>query len=110
MWIYDVQTMRFLAVNDAAVDGVWVFRSGSSGDVCGHRGGQGASGDWHDGPNGRPVVKRTNRHRRADGTAFDVDVTDHDMVFEGARRGLCWQWISTERETLHRELGAAGAA
>ena len=102
MWIYDVQTMRFLAVNHAALGAYGysaeAFLAMSVMDIeVGER--PGLAMDF-----GRRVAKRSGRHQRADGTAFDVDVTDHDMVFEERAARFVLAMDITEREDLHREL------
>ena len=93
MWIYDCETLRFLQVNDAAVD-----HYGYSQDeflaltikdirpaedipllvqtILLHGSGKGKRGVW--------------RHRKKDGQIVDVEVTTHDFRFRGrtARLGL----------------------
>jgi two-component system, cell cycle sensor histidine kinase and response regulator CckA len=90
MWVFDVETLRFLAVNDAAVgtygyssdeflamtiedirpeSDIPLLRSIVASASGMDRGGLNLAGFW--------------RHRRKDGTIIDVEVTSHAHEFEG---------------------------
>jgi two-component system cell cycle sensor histidine kinase/response regulator CckA len=90
MWVYDSETLRFLAINDAAVQGYGYTREEFLAmtiedirpvedvpqlhaivrpDHAGEERGLNAAGTW--------------RHRRKDGTLLDAEVTSHAHVFEG---------------------------
>ncbi|MEK6610338.1 MAG: PAS domain S-box protein [Gemmatimonadota bacterium] len=106
MWIYDVETLRFLAVNDAAVHNYGYSRDeflamtirdirppedvpkleqlvGSEPDGLQH------SGMW--------------RHSRKDGTVFDVEVTSHTVTFQGRNAELVFPRDVSDRVQLRRE-------
>lgn len=107
MWVYDVETLRFLAVNDAAVrdygysrdeflamrltdirpaedhDAVAAFVSSLS-DVYAH------CGTW--------------RHRRRDGSALDVEITSHPIDVEGRHARLVIATDVTDRVRLETRL------
>ena len=105
MWVYDLETLRFLAVNDAAV-----ARYGWSRDeflaltlrdirpaedvaalersVASAAGGLDRAGSW--------------RHRLKDGTLIDVEITSHTVRFAGRAPKL----VLAERR--HREPAQRG--
>ena len=110
MWVYDLETLRFLAVNDSAVrhygytleeflsmtvkdirpqedvpaliDEIDNHRSKSSG--LDH------SGEW--------------RHRNRDGTIIDVEITSHGLNFANRRAELVLAEDITERKRMERAL------
>ncbi len=109
MWVYDLGTMRFLAVNDAAVEKYgWsreeflamtlrdirpledVARLEAS--VAGSRTQDGfeASRGW--------------RHRTRDGRVFEVEITSHDLAFEGRPGRVVVAHDVTERRALEAQL------
>ena len=107
MWVYDIETLRFLAVNDAAVRHYGYSRAEFSrmslGDI-------------------RPaedralmeesVRNRTSgfgvwRHLRSDGSVLLVEVTAEDVVFEERRARLALAHDVTERVRQERELEQA---
>ncbi|MDO8666288.1 MAG: PAS domain S-box protein [Gemmatimonadales bacterium] len=106
MWIFDVETLRFLAVNDAAVHTYGYSRDeflamtirdirppedvpkleqlvASESDGLQH------SGMW--------------RHSRKDGTVFDVEVTSHTVTFQGRNAQLVFPRDVSDRVQLDRE-------
>ena len=107
MWVYDLETLRFLEVNDAAV-----VHYGYSRDaflamtiadirpaedrarlralVAERREILQSSGQW--------------RHRRADGALIEVEVTSHLLDWEGRRAALAVVHDVTETNRLHDEL------
>lgn len=91
MWVYDVETLEFLAVNDAAVAHYGYSREeflamtmakirlpagspGPDGNIPNPAQGMATSGGW--------------RHRKKDGTLIDVELTFHRMIFAGRRAHL----------------------
>jgi diguanylate cyclase (GGDEF)-like protein/PAS domain S-box-containing protein len=75
IWVYDLETLRFLAVNDSAL-GIYgysrrEFLAMTLTDV------ETAAGA---GSTDEPAVRR---HRRRDGSLFDVEVTGGELLFEG---------------------------
>jgi PAS domain S-box-containing protein len=108
MWVYDLQTLRFLAVNDAAV-----ARYGYSSDeflamtiadirpaadvprlleevARGGKPGFGEATLW--------------QHRRRDGTLIDVEITSHLLDFQGRRGKMVMANDVTERLRGEHEL------
>jgi PAS domain S-box-containing protein len=115
MWVYDLETLRFLVVNDAAVR-----RYGYSRDeflaitlrdirppedvpallrnVAGVGQGLDRAGLW--------------RHRLKDGSLIDVEITSHTLEFDGRRAELVLAIDVAERRRTEerRELAQAGVA
>ncbi len=107
MWIYDVATLRILAVNDAAVATYGYSREEFIGlaltdirpasDVprlqrvaAAVRNDMGRSGPW--------------QHRRKDGSLVDVEITSHPITFEGRAAKLVLAQDVTDRLRAEREL------
>jgi diguanylate cyclase (GGDEF)-like protein/PAS domain S-box-containing protein len=110
MWVYEEKSLRFLAVNDAAVD-----RYGYSRDeflamtikdirppedvpallenVARNRDGIDRAGTW--------------RHRTKAGNVFDVEITSHALVFSGSRARLVLVNDITERKRAEEAVRAA---
>jgi len=111
MWVYEVGTLCFLAVNDAAVEAYGYSReeflamtiedirppeeaerlhehvdSRAEGEEVGLR----RAGIW--------------RHRHKDGTIFDVEITSHDHVFDGRRARVVLALDVTERVMAERAM------
>ncbi len=111
MWVFEVGTLRFLAVNDAAVEAYGYSReeflamtiedirpaeeaqrlheqvdSREAGEEVGLR----HAGIW--------------RHRRKDGTWFDVEITSHDHVFGGRPARVVLALDVTDRVMAERAL------
>jgi len=109
MWIYDAETLAFLAVNDAAVDAYGWSREefltltiadirvpeeverlhsllASEPDARGLR----HAGLW--------------RHRRKDGGELDVEIRSHDYVFEGRKARVVTSLDVTERLAAEQAL------
>lgn len=104
MAIYDSETTRFLAVNDAMVASYGYPREQILGMFLGEVTGEEreTGGVRWTPPVG--IAKRVGRHKRADGTLFDVDITGNDVKFEGRNARLIMLLDITEREELNREL------
>ena len=107
MWLYDVETLQFLAVNDAAVERYGYSRSEFLGmTIKDIRPAEDVSrlvsyvaeapttlfnaGGW--------------RHRKKDGTIIIVEITSHGLVLEGRRARLVLTNDITERSRLEEQL------
>jgi two-component system, cell cycle sensor histidine kinase and response regulator CckA len=110
MWVYDPHTLHFLAVNDAAIHTYGYTRAEflqmtikdirppeevpnlmkgltDSSVKFRHR------GEW--------------RHRKKDGTVIDVDITWHEIVFNGRKARLTMAQDITLRKRLEQSLRAS---
>jgi PAS domain S-box-containing protein len=107
VWVYDIETLRFLAVNAAAERQYGYSRQelasmtiadirpqdevpamlAAVGNIA-----EGAtrSGPWH--------------HRRRDGTVFEVEISSHTIVFGGRRGEVVMAVDVSERRTLEHQL------
>jgi PAS domain S-box-containing protein len=107
MWVYDLQTLRFLTVNDAAVQHYGYSREEFLSmdlrdirppeDVAALEAivfqdvpGMNAAGMW--------------RHRRKDGSIIFVEVSSHGMVFDGIPAKLVLAHDVTERNQARQAL------
>jgi two-component system, cell cycle sensor histidine kinase and response regulator CckA len=111
MWVYDADTLRFLAVNEAAVRhygytrqeflamNITDIRPPEDVDALlldlQARGGPGSPtpGTW--------------RHRKKDGTLIDVEITAGKVMFEGRQAALVLSHDVTERLRLEERLAQA---
>jgi two-component system cell cycle sensor histidine kinase/response regulator CckA len=107
MWVYDVETLVFLAINDAAIQSYGYTREeittmtlddirptedidllhnvvGAIPDELTH------SGTW--------------RHQKKDGTVIEVEITSHGLVFAGKRARLVLAHDITERKKLEAQF------
>jgi PAS domain S-box-containing protein len=97
MWVFDAETLAFLTVNDAAVARYGYSREEFLAmtitdirppeDVPALRQSVGRLA----GPISTP---RHWRHRLKDGRIIRVEVTSHELVYEGRRPGWCWRTTS----------------
>jgi len=107
VWVYDLETLRFLAVNEAAERQYGYSRQelasmtiadirpqeevaamlAAVGNVA-----EGAirSGPWH--------------HRKRDGTVFEVEISSHTITFGGRRGEVVMAVDVSERRTLEHQL------
>jgi PAS domain S-box-containing protein len=107
MWVYDLETLRFLAVNDAAVlhygysleeflsmtikeirpaedlPALYAYLSGSTSGLH-------SAGEW--------------RHRKKDGTIISVEITSHRLDFAGRPAKLVLANDITERRIAEKAL------
>jgi hypothetical protein len=112
MWLFDAQSLRFLAVNDAAVEVYgWSREEFLEMTIADIRAPdelerlktlleeqRGAGGLRHAG---------IWRHRRKDGTQLDVEIHSHDHVFEGRRARVVTSLDVTQRLELEERLRQA---
>ncbi|MGH3132639.1 MAG: PAS domain S-box protein [Gaiellaceae bacterium] len=112
MWVFDTETLRFLAVNDAAVHGYGYshdeFLAMTIEDIR----------PQEDLPQLHSIVRHSEqpveerglnqagvwRHRRNDGTLLEVEVTSHAHVFEGRAARVVLALDVTERAEAERAL------
>jgi two-component system cell cycle sensor histidine kinase/response regulator CckA len=107
MWIHDLTTLRFLAVNEAAIRNY--MYSGEEFATL-------TIEDVHP-PQEKEVVRermgdtclssgaaRIWKHLRKDGTVFDAEITSHDMMFCGRKARLVLATDVTAREQTREEL------
>jgi two-component system, OmpR family, phosphate regulon sensor histidine kinase PhoR len=75
MWVYDLETLRFLAVNDAAIRRYGFSRDEFLGMTV-------PEVSVDDLPEGESDVTRIGKHRRRDGSMIDVEITSHGLSFD----------------------------
>jgi len=110
-WVFDLETLKFLAVNEAAVSSYGYSREEflamtiddirPQEDVAALRaavartvaGGGAAGGIW--------------RHRKKDGTVIEVEVTAHPLAYGGRRAELVLAQDITERQRAEQALRAS---
>lgn len=106
MWVYDVDTLKFLAVNDAAIFYYGYsqaeFLNMTLKDIC------------H--PDDIPeLIKETEdevthitnmggKHLKKDGTVIDVEISSHELVFDGKRARLILSNDVTKRKKTEDAL------
>jgi PAS domain S-box-containing protein len=107
MWVYDAETLRFLAVNDAAVRhygytreeflamAITEIRSVDEVDQL-------LESIEQEGP-GSPLP-RTWRHRRKDGTLIDVEITAGRVEWEGRDAALILAHDVSDRRQMEQRL------
>jgi hypothetical protein len=110
MWVFDVETLRFLAVNDAAVHVYGYSREEFLGmtladirppedvpalieDIARSIGSYRPQGVW--------------RHTHKDGTIRDVEITGHSLEFDGRQARLISAIDITERHRMEAQLAEA---
>ena len=111
MWVYDAKTLRFLAVNEAAVRHYGYtrqeFLAMTITDIRPREDVDRLLGDLQSrGGPGSPVPG-TWRHRKKDGTLIDVEITAGKVMFEGRPAALVLSHDVTERLRLEERLGQA---
>src|SRR2546421_5130774 len=110
MWVYDLETLRFLAVNAAAVRHYGYTRAeflaltikdirppedvpALMENLADVHGGLEAAGVW--------------RHRKQDGSIIDVEITSHELLFAGRRAEVVLANDVTERRRVEAALRRA---
>lgn len=107
MWVYDVETLAFLAVNAAAIAHYGYsgeeFRRMNIADIrVGDGAGAGpapAAGE-EEGVN----LARLCRHRKKDGTVMEVEISSHGLLFDGRRARLVLAHDITARRQAEEAL------
>ena len=109
MWVYDIETLAFLAVNESAVRRYGYareeFLTMTIADIRPPEDIPDMLANIRSAP-GSPIP-RTWRHRRKDGTLIDVEITAGRIVFEGRDASLVLANDVSERKRLERRLGEA---
>jgi two-component system, cell cycle sensor histidine kinase and response regulator CckA len=109
MWVYDLETQRFLAVNAAAVArygyAVDEFVAMTIADIRP----PGEAADLQTLLLGRQESSGSGlgRHRKKDGTIIDVEVTSHALTFDGRPARIVLARDVTERRRLEEQLRQA---
>jgi two-component system, cell cycle sensor histidine kinase and response regulator CckA len=111
MWVYDAETLRFLAVNEAAVRHYGYTRQEFLAmDITNIRPREEVEALLADmqarGGPGSPVPG-TWQHRKKDGTLIDVEITAGKVMFEGRPAALVLSHDVTDRLQLEERLGQA---
>ena len=111
MWVYDSDTLRFLAVNEAAVRHYGYtrqeFLAMTITDIRPREDVDKLLADLQSrGGPGSPVPG-TWRHRKKDGTLIDVEITAGRVTFEGRAAALVLSHDVTDRLRLEERLGQA---
>jgi two-component system, cell cycle sensor histidine kinase and response regulator CckA len=111
MWVYDAETLRFLAVNEAAVRAYGYTRAEfldmTITEIRPPEDVQALLADLRDrGGPGSPIPG-TWRHRAKDGTVIDVEITAGRVRFEGRPAALVLAHDVTERRRLEERLAQA---
>jgi PAS domain S-box-containing protein len=101
MWVYDLETLAFLAVNDAAT-----YRYGYSREeflsmsIKDIRPREQVPALLADIARGTDLIQSAEgwRHRKKDGTEIEVEITSHQMLFDGRKARLVLANDITERK------------
>jgi PAS domain S-box-containing protein len=106
MWVYDIETLAFLAVNEAAVRRYGYsrdeFLTMTIADIRPPEDIPDMLANIRAAP-GSPIP-RTWRHRRKDGSLIDVEITAGRIVFEGRDASLVLANDVSERKRLEHRL------
>ena len=107
MWVVDCDTLRFLAVNEAAIRHYGFTRQ----EFLGMR-----TVDLRlptDTAISHPCLEAEGqsqplqvRHRRKDGSTIEVEMVRHNIIFDGKRAAVILSNDVTERNRVHQRLGA----
>ena len=110
VYVFDVETLSFLAVNAAAIAGYGYsleeFLALKLLDIRLPEDAPALQANlWQERP---PVVKGiVARHRKKDGTQIDVELSTHDLLFAGRRARLVLAVDITDRQRLETQLRQA---
>ncbi len=97
MWIFDAETLAFLEVNEAAVRRYGYSRDELLGMSIIDLHPEAEPVESHPGPSAdRPGVARA-RHQRRDGSVLDVELTSHELTFQGRSARLVLAHDVTDR-------------
>ncbi len=110
MWVYDLQTLRFLEVNDAAVDHYGYSRGEFLGmTIADIRPSDDLPVLLENLKQARPELQHSGpwRHRRKDGTLIDVAIASHLFDFAGRQAALVVAEDITERKQAEEALQKA---
>lgn len=107
MWVYDLETLRFLEVNQCAIKNYGYTREEFlSMTIADIRPDEDASRLMKYMQTNRPILNHSGvwRHRTKDGEIISVDVTTHALDFRGHRSALVMAQDVTERVRLEQQL------
>jgi two-component system NtrC family sensor kinase len=108
MWVFDVQTLRFLSVNDAAVSHYGYsrdeFLSMTIGDICPKQDMPRLLSALERAAKDSGIDKSHARHRKRDGTLITVEITSHGLEVGGRRARLVTLYDITERTRAEEAL------
>ncbi len=103
MWVYDLETLAFLAVNEAAINHYGYTREEFLAmtilDI--------RPTEELTVPARRAEETATWRHQKKDGSVIDVEITSHKLIFVGRPAELVLANDSTERKRLENQLRQA---
>jgi PAS domain S-box-containing protein len=110
MWIYDAETLRFLAANDTAVEeygwSVEQFRAMTITDIRPPEDVPLLVATLNIHKAGAPTTTQT-RHLHADGSITQVEVTSHDIAWDGRPSRVVLATDLTEKVKLEEQLRQA---
>ena len=107
MWLYDLETLRFLTVNEAAIASYGYSREEFlSMTIDEIRVAEAAEGSPRNSAND-PDAPSGSRHRRKDGTFIEVLVSSDSIEFEGHQASLVLAQDMTEQRRLEEHLRQA---
>jgi diguanylate cyclase (GGDEF)-like protein/PAS domain S-box-containing protein len=105
LWVVEISTLQFLRVNQAALDAHGYTREEflrlKVTDILEPGG---APMALRDTGSSNPASKRFSRHIRKDGSVLPLEITPHEMVFQGKPCRFVLGIDVTEREELERQL------
>lgn len=110
MWVYDVDTLKFLAVNDAAVQAYGYTRDEFLAmTIRAIRPAEDVAKLEFAIANADPTLTHRGhwRHQRKDGTIFDVDISSHELPQQQGRTRLVLALDITDRRRAELELRAS---
>jgi two-component system cell cycle sensor histidine kinase/response regulator CckA len=107
MWVYDAETLAFLAVNDAAIRHYGYSREAFLAmritDIRPREDVEALLTNLKREGTGSPIP-RTWKHRRADGSLIDVEITAGRVTFDGREAALILAHDVSERRQLEQRL------
>jgi PAS domain S-box-containing protein len=110
MWIYDSETLRFLAVNDTAVRqygwSVDEFRAKTIVDICPPEDVSHLAAVLKSDEAARPITS-PGRHLRADGSIIQVEVSSHELTWAGRPACVVLAIDVSDRARLEEQLRQA---
>jgi PAS domain S-box-containing protein len=107
MWIYDLETLAFLEVNDAAVEQYgYTRREFLKMTLKDIRPAEEVERLLEDVKRKRPALQHSGvwRHRRKDGSLFDAEITSHTLKYQGRKAVLVTAQDVTARRRAEQQL------